>query len=77
MNGAVPFHALGAGSMAESWFSIMSLIVLAGRRPSVLSAGLLLSIPINTIVGRPCICRRKLRSHKTVTVSAYNFSAQV
>ena len=37
------------------------LIVSAGRRPSVRSAGFVVSVPTNTIVGSPWICGRRKR----------------
>ena len=45
------------GIGTESSFAIISLMTVALYIPSVRRAGLLGSIPINTIVGSPCICK--------------------
>ncbi len=42
-----------------SSFWTMSLMMCAGSRPSVRSAGLLGSVPTNTIVGSPWICNNQ------------------
>ena len=56
-------YAVGAaGAAADSSFSTMSLIAFAANKPSVRNAGLVGSMPTNTMVGKPCICNMRHRT---------------
>ena len=59
--GAFVYAVGAAGAAADSSFSTMSLIAFAANKPSVRNAGLVGSMPTNTMVGKPCICNKRHR----------------
>ena len=74
MKRSLSSYAVGAGAAgadADNSFCTMSLIAFAASNPSVLSAGLLGSMPTKTMVGKPCICGKDCRSVSHICNKAY------
>ncbi len=74
MKRSLSSYAVGAGAAgadADNSFCTMSLIAFAASNPSVLSAGLLGSMPTKTMVGKPCICGKDCHSVSHICNKAY------